>query len=1104
MQTKSEKWLKVHYIFSIFSIILLLFIGKSYYTPVYASDIKPLLRFPDIHENSVIFVYGEDIWQVPANGGVATRLTINDGEEQFPKFSPDGKWIAFTGDYDGNSDVYVMNTFGGEITRVTFHPDYDEVVGWHPVKNKIMFRSRRHSFSYFSKLFLITPQGTDLEELILNEASQGSFSADGEKIAYNKLSRENSTWKRYRGGTAQEVYIYDFETGEDRNITNFEGTDRIPMWIENKIYFTSDRNRVLNIYAYDTQTGQIEQITEHTEYDVRRPSMGGHKIVYELGGTLWLLDVENKESKQIPIEILSDAPETRPYLKKVDEYITNIDCSPGGERALIVARGELFTVPQKHGPTRNLTNDSGSRDKDAVWSPDGKNIVYISDKSGEYEIYVIGAGNEQKSQRLTQHKDGYRHTLCWSPDSKKIAFADQTLRCYILDVSTRKITEIDKSDYENVDVSLDKKLISDYSWSPDSRFLAYSKMNQDLVYQLYVYSLETGQTHIISDHLFYDFNPVFSKDGEHLFFISNRCFDPTFCDFEWEMVYKKVAGIYCLTLKKDGKPLLPFQSDEVEIPKAESTKKEENKKDIVDEKKNIIIDFENISARIEALPLSRGNYRNLAVNETDIFYLNKEEGDFNRFEFREMGPMTLYAFSIKDREERKIIENIDEYKLSADGSKIIYKKGNSVGIIESNGKESEGELLDLSDLKIWLDPLAEWKQIFNECWRMERDFYYESAMHGLDWNGMKEKYGKLIGYASCRQDVRYLIGELIGELNTSHTYVYEGDQKRQAERVNVGLLGADFEVDKNNNRYYFKKIYRVTDWTQGIVPPLLGPGILVNQGDFLLRVNGQEVTADKNIYSYFQDLAEEQVKLTINKQPNIQGAREVIVKPLGDDNTLRYLDWVEHNRFIADSISNGEIGYIHLMDTYTGSAREFPKYFYSQLRKKGLIVDGRFNAGGLDPDIFLHRLDTKPMAYWTRRYSHDQTVPDIVTNAHMVCLTNKYAGSGGDMLPMEFRMRNMGPIIGTRTWGGLVGISMFVKLIDGGTVTVPDYRIYDTNGNWIIENEGVEPDIVVDLQPKEVARGYDAQLMTGIKILIEKINKEPRSWPQHLPYPTDN
>ncbi len=1112
----------VHVLVVFIAFIIFSLVCSSSHTLSAEQEKRPLMRFPDVHGDTAVFVYGEDIWSVPARGGVATRLTIHDGQERFPKFSPDGTMIAFTGEYDGNADVYVMNAYGGKITRVTYHPGNDEVVGWHPLKNKIIFRSLRKSFNYFTRLFLISPDGTGLEELILHEAATGSFSPDGKKIAYNKVYRENRTWKRYKGGTAQEVYIYDFDTNEDRNITNFPGTDRIPMWIGDMIYFSSDRDGVLNIYSYDTKTEEIKQITRHTDYDVRRPSTDGQKIIYELGGTLWLLNVTTNQTQQIPVEIRADAPETRPYLKKVDESVSGGDISPSGKRALLVARGDLFSIPRKDGPTRNLTEDSGARDKDAVWSPDGKWIAYISDASGEYEIYIVDPDGKKEAIRLTQHKDGYRHSLSWSPDSKKLAFADQTLRLYYLDVETKKIAEVDKALFENIDVSLDLKPISDYDWSPDSLYIAYTKMDDDQLNKVHIYSLETGKSNKVSAGLFNDFNPVFSEDGEHLFFVSNRRFDPTFCDFEWEMVYKNAAGIYCLTLKKDGTPLLPFKNDEEEAQsenngkgkdekpvekkhsmKEKSGKGEKAQKDKDDTDIHVTIDFDGLYDRIEALPLDAGNYRDLSVNNDALFYLNAEKGDFNQFEFRGPGPRSLYRFSFEDRTEKTVIEDIDGYKLSADGSSIIYAKGKTIGIIDSTEEDSKGESIDLSEMKMWLDPMKEWKQIFNEAWRMERDFYYEPGMHGLDWSAVKTKYGRLLPHVSCRQDIEYLIGEMIGELSTSHTYVFGGNVKRKAESVNVGMLGVDWEVDQANNLYRFKKIYKVPDWTEGIQPPLSGPTRDARDGDYLLEVNGKKVTADRNIYSYFQDLANKQITILVNDKPSEKNARTIEVKPLPSEYALRYLDWTERNRLVAERESNGEIGYIHFPDTFTESAREFPKFFYSQTRKKGLIVDGRFNAGGLDPDIFLERLDRKILTYWTRRYSHDQTTPSVVTRAHMVCLTNRYAGSGGDMLPMEFRMKKIGPIIGTRSWGGLVGLSAFIPLIDGGLLTAPDYRIYDTDGKWIIENIGVEPDIVVDLQSAEVARGYDAQLMKAIEVLKEMIRKDPRSWPDHEPFPVD-
>ncbi len=1061
---------------------------------------KGMFRYPDIHKDQVVFSYGGDIWKVPSQGGVAQRLTIHDGEEQSPTFSPDGQQIAFTGQYDGNTDVYVMNLHGGGITRVTYHPGADQVIGWHPKQNKILFRSARHSYSRFTRLYLISPDGTGLEELIMHEAARGSFAPGGEQIAYNRVARSHRTWKRYAGGLAQELYLFDFPSGEERQITEFKRTDRIPMWMGDKIYFNSDRTKRLNLYAYSPETGETTQLTDHREFDVRYPGNGIHQIVYQYGAALRVYDTVHGTDREIPVEIRTDLPEARPYLKDVSGDVTdNFHISPAGERALVVARGEVFTVPREHGPTRNLTKSSGARDRSAVWSPTGERIAWISDASGEYEIHVVDPKGGEQSMHLTGHDSGYRHTLRWSPDGEKLAFTDQTLTLYVLDVTTERITRVDRAEYENVDVAQDKKPISDYAWSPDSKWIAYSKMNADLVYQVYLYSLKSGQWQKISNGLFHDFGPEFTRDGEHLFFISNRRFSPTLGDLEWEMVYKDLAGVYAVTLTEDGEPFLPLRSDEVK----RDGEIDEIKTEETEESVTVRVDFTGIGDRVEALPLPRGNYRSLTAGESGLYYLNKDDGDFNKFEFRDVGTMDLHQYSYEDREKHLVIGGIDGYRLSADGGSLVYKQGNDIGIIAADARESQGEPLDLSGLTMWLDPRTEWEQIYHEVWRMERDYYYEPDMHGLDWPEVRQKYAELLPYASSRADVAYLIGEMIGELSTSHTYEWGGDRKRDADRVSVGMLGVDWQVDEPANRYRFGKIHREPDWTDEVDPPLLGPGMDVREGEYLLAVNGEEVTAERNVYSYFQNLVGTQITLTVNDNPEMAGAREVTVEPLGGEGTLRYNTWVEHNRKLVAEESNGKIGYIHLPDTYLGSQKEFPRYWYSQTRKQGLIIDGRYNGGGLDPDIFLRRLDRPVHAYWTRRYSHDQTIPEIATRAHMVCLTNKQAGSGGDMLPFEFRAREMGPVIGTRTWGGLVGVSQWIQMVDGGVISAPDYRIYDREGNWIIENEGVTPDIRVENHPSEMAKGHDAQLMKAVEVLMEKIRTEPVTWPEHPPYPDE-
>lgn len=1058
---------------------------------LFAQAEKPILRYPDIHGDWVVFTHQNDMWKCKVSGGEAIRLTLDDGNEMYPKFSNDGKLIAFTAEFDGNYDVYIMDIYGGNIKRLTYHPGNDAVVGWHPTKNKIIFRSNRKSYSRFSRLFMISTDGSDIEELILPEVVQGSFSADGTKIAFNKAARETRHWKRYLGGLAQDIFLYDYTTKEEVQLTDFTGTDRLPMWIGDKIYYSSDdtENRRLNLFSIDPNTKEKKQLTYHDEFDIGMPSNSTDKIVYELGGSIQLYDLKSGKSNKLDIQVLTDAPEARPALVSVSDHIQGANISPDGNRALVVARGEVFSVPRENGPIRNISKNCGARDKDAVWSNDGKSIACFSDRDGEYQLYIYNCETGE-NKKLTNFKSGYRHTLRWSPDNKKLAFTDQTLSLFIIDVKTKKITKVDKAEYEHVDISIDAKPIYDFAWSPDSEFLAYSKKDKELVTRIYLYSLEDKTVSQVSGDLFNDFHPAFSNDGNYLFFASNRRFEPTYCDFEWEMVYKNTTGLYYISLKDDAPSLLPLQSDEVCIEDRENEQKTSG---------NLDID----KIKVQALPVERGNYRFLSANESSLFYLNKtEEGDFNRFEFRGTGAMDLYAFDFESREENLLLEEIDEYNLSADGESIVYKAGSNVGIISVNNGEKK-DVLDLAGLEIKIDPMKEWNQIFWEAWRMERDFYYEPGMHGQDWNAVGEKYADLLQYATCREDVGHVIGEMIAELNTSHTYVFGGENRREGSYVNVGLLGADYKIDRANNRYKFDKIYNIPDWTYKVYPPLAGPGISVKEGDYLLKVNGMDVTANQNIYSYFENLAGENVTLLINDSPKTKGAIEITVKPLHSERTLRYRAWLEHNRKVVSDASDGRIGYLHMPDTYNGSATEFPKYFYSQSQKEGLVIDGRFNGGGLDPAIFLQRLRKKPHAYWTRRYSHDQMTPYRAVTAHMALITNRQAGSGGDELPHEFQYFGMGPVIGTRTWGGLVGVSMFIELMDGGGLTAPDYRIYTPDGEWTVENEGVTPDIEIDLNPDEMARGYDSQLMKAVEVIMEKIKKNPRSWPKHPEYPSN-
>ncbi|HMB53012.1 MAG TPA: PDZ domain-containing protein [Thermoanaerobaculia bacterium] len=1062
-----------------------------------AAEARPLLHHPTIHGDSVIFNQGGDLWRSPVAGGPAVRLTVDDGEESHPYFSPDGSLVAFRAEIDGDGDVYVMNADGGDVRRVTWHPGNDVPVGWHPVNGKILFASGRQGWPPVPRLYQVAADGSGLEALPLHEAAWGSFSPDGAQIAYNRGAREFRTWKRYRGGWAQEVYVYDFATATDRKLTDFTGTDRQPMWVGDAIYFGSDRDRRVNLHRLDSESGEVTQVTFHDDYDVQHPSTDGRRIVYELGGTLQVLDTAagtGAEPRRIAVEMRIDDPEARPFVADVSGEVQSYAVSPSGARALVVARGEVFSVPREHGPTRDLSRTSGARERGAAWSPDGKWVAWLSDADGEYQIYRAEPGGGGEAEKLTTLAPGYRHTLRWSPDGSKIAFADHTLRLLVLDVESREVTEVDRAEHEPMDVSLDDKPIDDFQWSPDGRWLAYSKLDDDLVSGLWIWSADDGTVHAASEGLYNDFGPTWSGDGEHLLFVSNRRFDPTFGDLDWQMVYKRVAGIYALTLSRDGERLLPLRSDEEVVDEEEGEEAEAGDGEV-----RVEIDFEGLAGRVEALPVEPGNYRHLTAADGRLLFLDSDDGDYNRFEIRQLPPRRLESFSFDSREVETLAEAVEGYATSADGQHVVYSDGRNLSLQKLGG--GEAAKLDLSGLRFQLDPRQEWRQIYREAWRMERDFYYDPAMHGLDWDEVGERYERLLPYASNRADVRFLVGEMIGELNTSHTYVFGGDERRQGERVGVGLLGADWTADAG--RYRVEHVLTTSDWSREIYAPLAAPGVGVEAGDYLLAVDGEQVTADRNLHSYLVDKAGRQVTLTVADDASGGGSRDVRVVPLGGDFMLRYHDWVEGNRRHVEEASGGRIGYVHLPDTYMFSALEFPKLFYAQTRKEGLVVDGRFNGGGLDPDVFLERLARRPLNYWTRRYSHDYYNPLAATRAHMVMLANRQAGSGGDMLPAQFRQLGLGPIVGTRTWGGLVGVSMFLELIDGGGLTAPDYRIYDEGGRWIIEGHGVDPDVTVDLDPAEMERGYDRQLETGLEMLIEKLEAEPVEWPEHEAPPQD-
>ncbi|MFQ5721923.1 MAG: PDZ domain-containing protein, partial [Candidatus Aminicenantales bacterium] len=951
------------------------------------------------------------------------------------------------------------------------------VLDWTPDSKKILFRANRTPYGRrMGKYYLVSIEGGLETPLQIPEAGGGRFSPDGSQIVYTPISREFRTWKRYKGGRAQDVWIYDLKHNTSKRLTKFEGTDQHPIWYKNKIYFVSDRDLILNIYSYDLTTGKIKQITHHTEYDVLWPSGRNGTIVYENGGYLYKLDLETEQTQRIKVNIHFDNPNLLPYFKNVKEFIASYDISPTGKRAVFEARGDIFTVPAKEGITYNLTGSQGVREIYPAWSPDGQYLAYYSDKSGEYEIYLLDRAHRNKVIQLTQNSHIWRYPALWSPDSSKLLFSDRNQLLQFLDIKTKKITVVDKA--RRFD-------ITDYGWSPDSRWIVYTKDGQNGQEAVWVYSLEEDKATQLTNDVFQDYSPVFSKDGQYIFFISNRNFNLTFSSFETDYLYTKAANIYAVALTKKVPPLFKEKNDVEEIKAVESPEKQAGKKETKTGKEalakkkeapKVEIEWEGINERIVSFPLTSGNYRQLAAIKGAVLYVKDSE---------------LHKFSLSDKKDSLIIKGISGVALSADGQKILYQAGKKFGIIDlkPNQKVGAGEL-NLADMVMKIDPQKEWPQLFNDAWRIYRDWFYVKNMHGVDWLKMKTKYGQLVPYVSHRADLDYIFGEMVGELNVGHCYVNWGDFPR-VKRIEGGLLGAELKADPNSSRYIISKIYKGENWNESTRSPLTEQGIEVKEGDYLISLNGHEVTTKDNPYKFLENTAGKKIPMVVNSKPTREGAREYWIKPIKSELNLFYLDWVNSRRRLVDKLSGGRIGYIHVPNTSIQGNRELFKGMYAYKDKDALIIDERYNGGGFIPDVMVELLSRTILNYWSRRGLKLMPTPGVAHQGPKVMLINHYSSSGGDAFPYYFRKKKLGLLIGTRTWGGLVGISGNPGLADGGYLSVPTFGFVDTEGKWAVEGVGVAPDIEVCDRPEMVVKGHDPSLEKAVQILMAELKKNP-------------
>lgn len=1066
-------------------------------------DDMRLLRMPDIHGDTVVFVYAGDLWTVGSTGGEARRLTSSVGQETYPRFSPDGRWIAFSGEYDGNNDVYIMPTRGGEPRRLTYHPGADRVIDWEPDGKSVRFQSFRETAAGGRKLFTIGIEGGLPETMVLPSGGLSSWSDDGKRLAYNRITREHRTWKRYKGGMAQDVWIHDFERNHTRQITDWVGTDNFPMWQGDTIWYCSDRDDDrLNIWAWNEATDQHTQITDHDKYDVKYPSLGPDAVVYEHGGWLYTLDLTQTRPRpqRLKVSLRSDNVWSRPAWRSVDRWLRSADLGPDGQRAVVQARGDIYTIPAEKGPVRNLTATPDVREREAVWSPDGKSIAYLSDETGEYEVYLRPADGSGEPHRLTRGLGIWAYTMQWSPDSKHLLLSNAALELVLIDAEDGGHEVIDRSEQNPIRMA---------DWSPHSDWVVYARTELNGYNSLKLYNLESGEIHQVTDDFTDETWPCFDDEGKYLFFASAQHFNPTIGGFDLKPKWFNMDGLYLVTLREDVEHPFPPESDEVEVAEddADDSDDEGDKKDEEngddedadeDAEERLEIDLDGLADRMVALDVPSSSYFGLQFTGGKLFYLERPTATGGQ-----PGPVvtTLKLFDMEEREEKTVMADVNGYTLSADGKKLMYRKNGQMGIVSAAADQKPAKTpLRLSDMKANIDPRQEWGQMLREAWRLERDYFYDPDMHQVDWDKMWDRYSELLPYIAHGSDFTYVVGEMISELNVGHAYARPGDQPR-AENVGTGLLGCDFEAD--GDRYRFARIFDERDWNGGPDTPLFGPGREVAAGEYLLAVNGVELKAPMNPYSLLVDRIGQPVALTVGPKKNGDDSREVIVEPIRSEAGLRYHAWVEENRRKVDELSGGKIGYLHLPDTFFGGQRGFARGYYPQLRKEGLIIDERFNGGGFIPDFFMNILRQKLVNMWRPRHGADAWTPGTAFLGHLAMLSNGYAGSGGDALPYYFKAYELGPVIGTRTWGGLVGISRTIPLMGGGNVTFPEFGIYSLDGEWVVENHGVDPTIEVDNLPHEMIEGRDPQLEKAVEVLLEKITTEPVVVPTIRSFPRD-
>jgi tricorn protease len=1094
-----------------------------------ADDHPPLLlRHPTVSAKQIVFVYGGDLWSVPKEGGVAQRLTAANGAASLPVFSPDGTEIAFTGTYDGNADVYVIPASGGTPRRLTYHPSPDLAVGWTRDGKQVLFASRRNSALRYSRLFTVSRDGGFPSEVPLTIAAEGSYSPDGAQLAYVPLDHAFEIWKRYRGGQTSPVWIAKLSDSSVTPIPRDNSNDFNPMWVGDRVFFLSDRNGPVSLLSYDPKTKAVKVALKNDGLDFKSADAGPDSIVIEQFGAIWLYDLKSGVAHKVDIRISGDLPQLRPRFANVASRIVNADISPTGLRAVFEARGEILTVPAEKGDIRNLTNTPGADERYPSWSPDGTRIAYFSDESGQVALYIKSQNGQGEAQRIDLgNPPSYFYYPTWSPDNKKIAYADKRLNLWYVDLEKKTPVKVSHDRFTG------EQQIYRAAWSPDSKWLVYTQQGLSHMRSIFLYSLDTGQSRHVTDGMSDSSSPVFDHSGKYLYLLSSTDAGPTM-DSSMDSFSRPVtSSVYIVVLRKDlPSPLAP-ESDEEGQAKSETAKTENAKPDAAktegsekDKPKSpepVEVDFEKIEQRILALPVPPRNYTEIIPGKEGVLFcveaplVESLDGP---------SPITVSRFDLKTRKTEKLLENIRALHVSADGEKMLYRQadppqppGNTPApqtwVIApvppapspdkpgassaANGPLPGAKTLNLSSMDVRVEPRTDWTEIYHEAFRIERDFFYDPGFHGVDLAATENKYSVYLPGLASRQDLNYIFEEAMGELSVGHLFVGGGDGP-EVKRVPVGLLGADYKIE--NGRYRFAKIYDGENWNPQLHAPLTQPGVNVVEGEYLLSVNGRNVLGTDNIYSFFEGTAGKSVLLRVGPNPDGTGSRDVTVVPVDSEYGLRELEWVEGNRRKVDQLSNGKLAYIYLPDTASGGYRFFNRYFFAQAGKQGAVVDERFNGGGANTDYILDYLRRTLMNYRSTRDGEDMTTPVSLIFGPKAMIINEYAGSGGDAMPWHFRQAKIGVSVGKRTWGGLVGFhGPFESLMDGGVVTTPSRGFWTPNNKWEVENQGVAPDVEVELDPKLVREGHDPQLEKTVEILLLDLQKNPVPVHKKPPYP---